>query len=124
MTEHEARLSPTCPGCGKPKQWGAVVCWNMCWHGTDGLKHSLGTIQEWLDANTRRYNPDCDGGQCRESTGEVRQLPFGATPDHGNVIVCRTCFEYEIRWRGERNRLLDPAVRFALPAWSTLRVYP
>lgn len=70
-------------------------------------------------------NPDCCGGHCQRETGEVRVLPISRDPHHGNVILCRACFEREIAWRKERNRELpaDALLAFALPKWEDLKVY-
>ena len=40
-TEAEARQSPQCPGCGKAKEIGCVVCWRCYKQRTDciPLKH-------------------------------------------------------------------------------------
>jgi hypothetical protein len=67
-------------------------------------------------------NPNCDGsGPCE--SGEVRLIPLGRNPDHGNMILCRLCFERELDFRRERNRELSPDCAFALPAWTSLEVY-
>lgn len=66
------------------------------------------------------HNPNCDGAQCRKPTGEVRRLPTGGG---SNAILCRWCFQYEIEWRKERNRLLGDDNLFDLPAWGDLEVY-
>jgi len=66
----------------------------------------------------RARNNNCDGDHCRVETGEVRVLPYGGG---GNLILCRACYEHEIRWRKERNREVWSA--FDLPAWESLRIY-
>lgn len=67
-------------------------------------------------------NPMCDGsGPC--DPGTVRVLPLGSNPDHGNLILCRCCFERELAFRRERNRELAADCAFALPAWESLAVY-
>lgn len=58
---------------------------------------------------------NCDGSGPHLS-GEVRTLPLGTDPYHGNLIFCRACFEREIVYRKDRGW-------FDLPAWSTLAVY-
>lgn len=65
----------------------------------------------------RTQNPSCDGAHCRFSTGEVRVLP---TSCDSNAILCRECYEHEIRFRKERNRDLGTAHRFLLPTWEKL----
>jgi len=67
-----------------------------------------------------RTNPDCNGSHCQQRTGEVRVLPTGGD---GNVILCRACFDHEIRWRRERNRELGDFAQFKLPAWEACEVY-
>jgi hypothetical protein len=64
----------------------------------------------------------CDGsGPC--AAGQVRLLPLGSIPDHGNLILCASCFANEIRYRRERNLDLAPDCRFKLPLWSECEVY-
>jgi hypothetical protein len=65
-------------------------------------------------------NPNCDNDKCRSSTGQVRVLPTGGD---GNAILCRACFDYELRWRRERNRELSKDCQFKLPSWDSLKVY-
>lgn len=65
------------------------------------------------------HNPNCDGDQCRQSSGEVRVLPLGAG---GNLILCRACYQHEIAFRRERNKKLSPNCRFDLPPWEALQV--
>ncbi len=65
-------------------------------------------------------NPNCDGGVCRSTRGEVRTLPYGGG---GNLILCRACYEHEIQYRRERNKELAESCRFDLPTWDSLRVY-
>lgn len=66
---------------------------------------------------------NCDGAGPHAS-GEVRVLPHGAEPSHGNSILCRACFDKEISWRRDMNRataLVPPA--YDLPQWTELVVY-
>lgn len=65
-------------------------------------------------------NPNCDGAHCANEAGEVRTLPAGGG---SNIILCKSCFCYEIKWRRDRNTALDKADRFPLPKWSGLKVY-
>lgn len=44
----------------------------------------------------RYKNPNCEGTHCTSNSGEVRLLPTGGD---GNAILCRSCFDYEIRER-------------------------
>lgn len=66
------------------------------------------------------HNNNCDGTHCWAEDGEVRVLPLGGG---GNLILCRSCFEYEIRYRKERNKELGTAAQFDLPVWESLKVY-
>lgn len=65
---------------------------------------------------------NCDGSG-PHWPGNVRVLPLGSTPHHGNLILCRLCFEREIRYRKERNLELAQDCAFKLPAWETLKIY-
>jgi len=67
----------------------------------------------------RMHNPDCDGSHCISSHGEVRVLPYS---DDGNLILCYSCFQYEISWRKEENRRTNR--NFKIPGWETLSIYP
>lgn len=76
--------------------------------------------------NNPRKNPNCDNEHCREPHGEIRVLPTGPKdPISGdgcsNALLCRACFDHEIRWRKERNsEVWKP---FDLPTWESLRIY-
>jgi len=65
-------------------------------------------------------NPNCSGSRCWSSTGEVRILPTGGS---SNAILCRACYEHEIAWRRDSNRMLAKDMAFAVPEWSELEVY-
>ena len=69
------------------------------------------------------HNNNCDGDHCAAETGEVRVLPLGKNSYHGNLILCRSCFDHEIRYRRERNTDLTADCRFALPTWESLEDY-
>lgn len=62
-------------------------------------------------------NPNCDNNKCKRADGEVRLLPTGGD---GNMILCRDCYEHEMRYRRERVAAGEP---FDLPAWNELKVY-
>ena len=64
-------------------------------------------------------NPNCDGGQCHKSTGEVRKLPMGGS---ANAILCFDCYRYEMQYRRERNEELEDDCKFAIPLWDSLEV--
>lgn len=66
------------------------------------------------------HNPNCDGSHCWSEYGEVRLLPL---PGHGNIILCRSCFEYEIGWRRDRNKALALESQYPMPEWTALHPY-
>jgi len=67
-------------------------------------------------------NPNCQGsGPC--TPGQVRLLPVGTIPDHGNMILCHHCFNHEIEYRRGRNFELAGVCKFKLPTWESLKVY-
>jgi hypothetical protein len=68
-------------------------------------------------------NPNCDGSGPHDP-GEVRVLPLGSQPNHGNLILCRQCFGRELSFRRERNWSLSKDCKFKLPPWESLEVYP
>lgn len=68
-------------------------------------------------------NPNCDHEKCASETGEVRVLPLTKDPHHGNLILCRACYAYELGWRIMRNKELSKEAQYALPAWESLKVY-
>lgn len=68
-------------------------------------------------------NCNCDGSG-PHSGPEVRVLPLGKNPHHGNLILCRNCHARELEWRKERNPELAEDCRYDLPAWESLEVYP
>jgi hypothetical protein len=61
-------------------------------------------------------NNNCDGDKCVSATGETRRLPIGGD---GAVIVCRACYENELRFRRQR---IAEGVPFDLPNWDSLKV--
>jgi len=65
-------------------------------------------------------NWNCDNDKCTSATGEIRVLPTGG---ESNALLCRSCFEYEMNFRRERNRKLAKECQFKLPAWDDLKVY-
>ena len=66
-------------------------------------------------------NSNCDGAHCAHSRGEVRVLPIGNGPYHGNLILCKSCHAHELDFRRERNA--EVAAPFDLPAWESLEIY-
>ena len=65
-------------------------------------------------------NPNCDGGKCYFSVGEVRVLPLAGD---GNLILCQTCFDHEIQFRKQRNKSLSKDAMFDLPLWNNMQAY-
>lgn len=59
----------------------------------------------------------CDGGCCTEEHGELRRLPCSRT---GGLILCRPCFDHELRYRHDE---VMRGIQFELPAWESLEVY-
>ena len=51
LPESYARTLSICPGCGKPKQIGCVVCWDCFKYRTDikPLKYFDGSLADWLN---------------------------------------------------------------------------
>jgi hypothetical protein len=66
-------------------------------------------------------NPNCDSDRCLLHKGEVRLLPLSGDGLHGNMIVCRACFEHEMHFR--REQLTRFGGTYLFPAWETLEVY-
>ncbi len=64
-------------------------------------------------------NPDCCGDRCIRYNGEVRLVPIGG---HGNLILCRECFVYEMNFRRRRNRELGDEL-FTILSWDKCKVY-
>ncbi len=65
-------------------------------------------------------NPMCGGAHCNVPDGEVRVLPTGGD---SNAILCRACFQHEIRWRRGENLRRGADNQFPLPTWEELKVY-
>lgn len=65
-------------------------------------------------------NPNCDGSHCRSESGEVRVYPLGAG---GNLILCRSCWENENRYRRERGREHRNPENWPEVAWDAAEVY-
>jgi hypothetical protein len=65
------------------------------------------------------HNPNCDGGLCLISAGEVRVLPLDRD---SNLHLCHCCYQFEMAHRRERNKELASDSRFNLPAWETLKI--
>jgi hypothetical protein len=70
------------------------------------------------------HNPNCDGGNCSRAEGEVRVLPHTKSPNHGNSILCKSCYYHEIAHRRDRNMGLETFAKYDLPDWESLTVYP
>jgi len=68
-------------------------------------------------------NPNCDGAG-PHCAGPVKVLPMHKfETHHGNLILCRNCFNREIEFRAIRNQRLAKDCAFALPSWDSLKVY-
>ena len=54
LPDNHVRALQTCPGCGKAKQAGCVVCWDCFKYRTDitPLKYFDGSLADWLN----KYN--------------------------------------------------------------------
>lgn len=59
----------------------------------------------------------CDKGH--QTTSEVRRLPAGG----GAVILCESCWRWEMRYRRDRNKDLHSADKFETPDWRELEIY-
>lgn len=70
----------------------------------------------------KTHNPNCDGSHCVHEAGEVRLLPLGTKPEHGNLIVCKACYSHELGWRADRNEEMERTIH-DLPNWEDLEVY-
>jgi hypothetical protein len=55
--------------------------------------------------------------------GEVRVMPHSDAPLCGNDILCRRCWDRELRYRADRNRNLAEYAKYALPRWEDAQVY-
>jgi len=59
------------------------------------------------------HNGICDGcGDGREK--RVHKLSVGV---HGNLFLCKKCWNREMRWRKERNKELERQNRFSILKW-------
>lgn len=66
-------------------------------------------------------NPNCCGGHCRSTQGEVRVYPLGAG---GNLILCAACWSHENRYRAERGRETREPQNWPQVEWATAEQYP
>jgi hypothetical protein len=66
-------------------------------------------------------NPNCENIHCIDPHSEVRILP---TSGQSNILLCHSCYLYEIHWRKQRNTELGMDFQFKLPNWENLKVYP
>lgn len=64
-----------------------------------------------IHAAHKNKNWNCDGGNCRESNGEVRLYPLGGG---ANLILCRACWAHENLYRHMRN--VEYAAKARLPS--------
>lgn len=68
----------------------------------------------------RKENNNCDNVKCIDPKSEVRVLRLNGD---SNLILCQTCFNYEINYRIDRNKTLGDFAKFKIPAWNDLTVY-
>jgi hypothetical protein len=66
------------------------------------------------------HNPNCDGGQCRSETGEVRVYPLGGG---GNLILCHACWTHENQYRIERARETKNPDNWPTINWAAAEIY-
>ena len=62
----------------------------------------------------------CTGDWCNEPNGEVRLLP---TKANNATVVCKTCFNGELRRRRIANEQNPHGVQLPLPNWNDLEVF-
>ena len=96
-----------------------VTCYDCAQNGDKyrGIMAAVKSTGKWKRTTDQQNN--CDGSGPHEP-GDVRVLPTGGD---GNMILCRNCYEREIRYRVDRNRELGDFAKFALPAWEALKIY-
>ena len=61
----------------------------------------------------------------KHAIGQIKRLPLSREQGSA-LLLCRACYEHEIRYRRERNRELAAAATgtaFELPTWDSLKVY-
>ena len=66
------------------------------------------------------FNPMCNGGHCRTTTGEVRLYPLGGG---GNLILCQACWAFENQYRRERAQEHGDPANWPILNWDTAEVY-
>ena len=52
---------------------------------------------------------------------EIRRLPMGSEPGHGNILCCKKHYQEEIAFRKGRNK--EVWTPFDLPKWEDLDIY-
>jgi hypothetical protein len=107
----------------------------LCWWCRDNVEDYQAAVArarvEWLRLIAiappqRPLAPDlagCDGAGPHDPTDGLRVLPLSTDPHHGNLILCRACWDHENAWRRERNSQLEPGAQFATQSWSSGRRY-
>jgi len=116
---------------GKPDKAGRLK------NALDDYKGSF-AVKFYLEATLELLNPPakspparkapgavqcqgCDGGHCTTEHGELRGLPLnGCLPSGERAILCRSCFDHEMRFRHDE---VMRGIEFALPAWESLEIY-
>jgi hypothetical protein len=73
----------------------------------------------------QKKNLMCQGNHCQELTldnqSEVRLMP--SVSGYDKYVMCLPCFNYEMAWRAQQNRVRPLSVNFAILEWSDLEVY-
>lgn len=104
----------TCPQCPPYKRPNTWVCMET---PPEGMERPPKWTKAVIEVGSVENNCDGSGPHIR---GEVRVLPTGGD---GNSILCRACFDREIRYRRDRNRQLGKDCQFKLPTWEECKVY-
>lgn len=65
----------------------------------------------------RDENVNCDGSGPHSMHLDVRVLPL---PGSAALHLCQDCFNREMLWRIDRNRVLSAENRYPIPSWYTL----
>lgn len=94
-----------------------VTCYDC---SQDGDRYRVIMAQAEASGVWKAYEQNNCDGSGPHSSGEVRVMPTGGG---GNLILCRRCWENELSYRRDRNKILGAFAQFALPAWNDSEVY-